>query len=164
MASAGRHGSMRFLRWTFLALSACVGTSLGSIAPAKDLELLTRLLTPAYMVQNFAAVCMGRDARFLTEPNGETVQVAAFSEHVKNEVTSDLPESEAAQVRTMAADTALNVAREELLLLNRKSSIVPEDAIKNWCERSVRHFIFEIMSKHREKHPEFDKLLEAAKR
>lgn len=153
-------------RWSFgvAALSACVGASLSSSAFAKDMELLTRLLIPAYMAQNFAVLCTDRDSQFLTDLNNTEILVRAFSDHVKEEVTFDLPEPEAGNVRIAAADTALHVARQELRLLSGKNSAVPDDALKAWCDRSARHFILEIMNKHQEKHEEFERLLEAAKR
>lgn len=138
--------------------------SLGSDAIAKDLEMLTRLLIPAYMAQNFAVLCVDQDAQFLSSlNNGPLVNV--FAEHVKREITIELPESEAANVRVTAADTARTIARDEMRLLGgQPSSGVPAEALKRWCDRSAKHFILEIMRKHQEKHNEFDRLVEAAKR
>ena len=140
------------------------GAPLGSSASAKDLEMLARLLIPAYMAQNFAVLCVDQDAQFLSGLREGMTLVGAFAEHVKKEVTFGLPESEAVKVRVTAADAARNVAREEMQLLGGQNSSVPTEALKRWCERSAKYFISNIMSKHREKHEEFDRLVEAAKR
>jgi hypothetical protein len=155
----------RLCRWAFgvAALSAYVSASVWSSAFAKNFEMLTRLLVPAYVAQNFAALCVAQDARFLSDLNGGTASVGAFAEHVKKEATFGLPESDAANVRVAAADTARLVARQELQLLRGPKPDVPAEALKRWCDRSAKHFILEIMSKHREKHDEFDRLGEAAK-
>lgn len=125
--------------------------------------MLARLLIPAYMAQNFAGLCVDQDAKFFADLNDGTALVSVFAEHVKKEVTIDLPESEAANVRVTAADTARNVARYEMQLLGGQRSGVPAEALKRWCDRSAKHFILDIMRKHQEKHEEFDRLVEAAK-
>ena len=141
-----------------------VGAPLGSSAFAKDLEMLARLLIPAYMAQNFAVLCVDQDAQFLSDLKEGMMPVTAFAEHVKQEVTTGLPESEAGEVRVTAADAARNVARQEMQLLGGQNSSAPAAALKSWCERSAKHFITEIMIKHREKHEEFERLMAAAKR
>lgn len=142
---------------TLVSASFCIG------AIAKDLEMLARLLIPAYMAQNFAAVCVDQNAEFLSDLKGGMTLVSAFAEHVKQEVTTDLPESEASEVRVTAADAARNVARHEMQLLGAKDGRVPDEALKKWCDRSAKQFITEIMAKHREKHTEFERLVNAAK-
>ena len=126
--------------------------------------MLIRLLVPAYMAQNFAVLCVDQDGQSLADLNDRTALVGAFAEHVKKEVTVDLPEPEAGEVRVTAADTARHVARQELQLLRGQKPDVPAEALKNWCDRSAKYFIIEIMNKHQEKHDEFDRLMEAAKR
>ena len=143
---------------------ACAVLPFVATAFAKDLEMLTRLLTPAYMVHNFSALCMDQDAQFLSDLNGGTALIDAFSEHVKQEVILDLPEAEAKTVLVWAADSALHVARLELQMLKEQTSAVPSAALKRWCDRSAKFFIVEIMSKHQEKHDEFEKAVKAAKR
>lgn len=150
-------------------LTCSVAASLAAVAVplggyAKDLEILTRLLVPAYMAQNFAALCLDQDAKFLSDLNEGTRLVAEFVDHVKNEITSDLLEREAESVRIAAADAARNVARYEMQLLGGDNSGVPAEPLKRWCDRSAKHFIVEIINKHREKHEEFEKLMAAAKR
>lgn len=145
-------------------LLGIVGAPLGSSASAKDLEMLARLLIPAYMAQNFAVLCVDQDAQFLSDLKEGMTPVAAFAEHVKQELATGLAESEAGEVRVTAADAARNVARQEMQLLGGQKSGVPASALKSWCERSAKHFITEIMAKHREKHGEFERLMEAAKR
>ena len=145
------------------ALLGFISAPVCSNASAKDLDMLARLLIPAYMAQDFAGLCVDQDAKFLADLNGGTMLVNAFSEHVKKEVTIDLPESEAMKVLVIAADTARNVARYEMQLIGGQRSGVPAEALKRWCDRSAKNFIHEIMMKHHEKHDEFDRLVEAAK-
>jgi hypothetical protein len=147
--------------YSVAALLGFVGAC--SNASARDLEMLARLLIPAYMAQNFAGLCIDQDAQFLADLKDGTTLVSEFAEHVKGEVTIGLPESEAATVRVTAADTAQNVARREMQLLGGQPSGVPAQALKQWCDRSAKHFILEILSKHQEKHEEFDRLVKTAK-
>lgn len=134
-------------------------------ARATDLDLLARLLVPAYLAQNFAAVCISQDPKFPSDlfENG-IVSINAFSEHVKVEVTAGLSEPIAAEVRVKAADAARLVVRGEIDLLRGNQAKVPPEALQRWCERSVKPFIFEVTSKHQEKHGEIERLLESAKK
>jgi hypothetical protein len=116
------------------------------------------------MAEDFAAICVTENPQFLREVDNGIDSVSAFAEHVKNEVTADLAETDAAEVRITAADTARQVARHELDLLRGDQSKAPADAVRRWCDHSVKHYIFEITSKHQEKHQEFEILLEKAKR
>lgn len=146
-----------------VALLAFVSAPLSSGTFAKDLEMLTRLLIPAYTAQNFSALCVDQDAQFLSDlPDGMAL-IGAFAEHVKNEVTLGLSASDAGKVRVMAADTARSVARHEMQLLGGQNSDVPAEALKRWCGRSAKHFIVEMMTRHRARHKEFEKLMETAK-
>lgn len=146
------------------ALLLSMVCALESPAAAKDLEMLKRLLIPAYMAQNFAAVCVAQDRYFLSDLNSGISVVSAFAEHVKAEITSELPEVDANEVRVAAANVARNVARQELQTLDAANNNKSADALKNWCGRSAKQFIVEIMAKHYEKHQEFERLLDGAKR
>ena len=140
-----------------------VAASLWSPVFAKDLEKLARLLIPAYMAQDFAAVCLERDASFFSDVSHGEAALKTFAEHVKDEVTVGLVETEASHVRGMAADTALSVTGQELARLRGQNASIPDLAFKEWCDRSVRHFIAEIINAHQENHAEFEALAKAAK-
>lgn len=122
--------------------------------------MLARLLIPAYIAQNFTVLCVKQDKRFLA---GMKV-VSDFTEHVKHEITVDLPEEEAAQVRVMAADAARDVARRQMEAIRGEHFNVPPDALKKWCDESAKPFVLGTVQQHQEKHGEFDMLAAAAKR
>lgn len=152
-------------RFFVAGLAAFLSIYPWSGASAKDLEMLARVLIPAYMAQDFAVLCGTQDAFYLSaELNDGIRSVAIYAQHVKKEVTIDIPEQDAAQVRLTAADTARQVARQELHILAVQRSVGPADALKRWCERSAKPFILEIMNKHDEKHRQFEEIVERAKR
>lgn len=146
------------------ALFGCLGGLLSPSASAKDMDALVRLLVPAYMAQNFAAMCVDQDSQFLSDLKNGPRSINAFAEQVKNSVTLDLPEDMAEKVRVTAADTARQVARHELQLLDRQQASGSPGSIKTWCDRSAKPFILETLRRHEEKQPEFEKALEDAKR
>lgn len=146
-----------------LAIFFCIEPQ--SSALARDLEMLARVLIPAYMAQNFAVLCATKNPDFLSGELGSGVgSVTVYAEHVKKEVTGDIPEPDAAQVRVTAADTARQVARRELYDLAAQQGTEPTRAVERWCERSAKPFILEIMRKHEENHGRFDEIVENAKR
>jgi hypothetical protein len=132
---------------------------------AKDLETLTRLLVPAYIAQNFMALCVSQDLRFLAEPGEGAASRAAFAEHVKREITIDLPESEAEAVRVTAANTARMAARQGLTTgLGRDSATLPSEPLAGWCHAAAKPFIEDVIRAHYEHHAEFERIVAAAKR
>ncbi len=134
-----------------------------SSAAAKDLDALVRVLIPAFMAQNFAAVCLAKNSRFLAELKDGLAAVSAFAERVKQRVTADLSESEAEKVRVTAADTARRVASHELERLHRQP-VGSDPSLEVWCNRSAKPFILEAVRRHEENPQEFEKVLDDAKR
>ncbi|HZQ14103.1 MAG TPA: hypothetical protein VFB31_14960 [Pseudolabrys sp.] len=151
----------RFFATALLGLAAI---PLASGASAKDLATLARLLIPAYVAQDLANLCASQDSNFLSELKYGSPSIGTFAEHVKREVTVDMPEDEAAKIRITAADTAQQIARHELYAVIEKQTDDPARPLKRWCTRSVKPFIFEILIMHQEKHLVFDKIVANAKR
>lgn len=147
-----------------LALCGLTGMLPSQGAVAKDLDMLIRLLVPAYMAQNFVAICRKQDFEFPAQVQTVVDAIGGFAEHVKAEVTADLAENEASSVRHRAADTALRVAEKELHQLAGPSDEITSDALSRWCGGSAKHFVIEIVHAHSEKHVEFERLVAAAKR
>jgi hypothetical protein len=145
------------------AMAVCVGAVFCSSASAKDLDVLARLLIPAYIAQNFSALCASEDSLYLPELKGGAATVARYAEHVKKEITINMPEGEASRVRIVAANTALAAARKELRLI-KDGNQDGTTSIKRWCERSAKPFILAVMNKHQERHQEFEGIVAKAKR
>jgi hypothetical protein len=141
-----------------------VGLTFCSNAFAKDLEMLVRLLAPAYIAMNFAELCNAENAKPTPERRNTMLTVRTFADHVKTEVTVGLSEKEADEVRITAADTARNAVRNEMLFLGAQGPYVPTDTLVRWCERSAADVISGIMQSHAKKHEEFDRLTDDAKK
>ena len=124
--------------------------------------MLVRLLVPAYIAHNFAAMCNAEKPT--PDQQNRIKTISAFVDHVKIEVTTGLPEQEAEEVRISAADTARNVARNEMLFLGAQGPYVPTDTLIRWCERSAETAIAEILKTHEKRHEEFDRLTDEAKK
>ena len=134
-------------------------------ASAKDLDLLTRLLIPGYIAQDFAAVCGTYDPHFLPEMNGGSAAVAAYAQHLKIEITSGLTQADAMTTMIAAANTALAIARQQMRALGGKEA--PDFAavkIRAWCESSAKPYILDVVRAHINRHSKFDKIVADAKR
>ncbi len=157
---------MQTLRSAY-AITTLVGLVVGLVgsdASAKDLEMLTRLLAPAYIAQNFAAMCNAETAKPTPERKNTLLKITTFVDHVKTEVTTGLSENEAEKVRTIAANTAQNIARNEMLFLGAEGPYVPTDILVRWCEQSAETVISEILQAHAKNHERFDRLTDDAKK
>ncbi len=142
----------------FVAAVFCSG------ANAKDLNALARLLVPAYIAQNYAALCNTENAKPTPKRKNRMITISTFVDHVRTEVTSGLEEKEAEEVRTSAANTAQNIARNEMLFLGAHGTYVPTDSLIRWCEQSAETVISEILQVHAQKHDYFDRLTDDAKK
>lgn len=142
----------------FFAATFCPG------ANAKDLKALARLLVPAYIAQNYAALCGAENAKPTPKQKNRMITISTFVDHVRTEVTSGLEEKEAEEVRTTAANTAQNIARNEMQFLGAHGTYVPTDSLARWCEQSAETVIVEILQVHAQKHDYFDRLTDDAKK
>ncbi len=131
-------------------------------ANARDLDLLTRLLIPGYIAQDFASACSLEDARFLAGGIDGYDSIAAYAEHLKKEITSNLSEKDASKVRLAAANVALDVARSELHKLTTQRARPPKEAVREWCDSAARSFIIGLVSTHVKQHQKFDVLVRNA--
>lgn len=132
--------------------------------PARDLDMLTRLLIPGYIAQDFAAYCNAKNSSFLPERIDNFGSVAAYAQHLKIETTSGLTQAEAMHVMVTSANTALGVARKETRKLSESSPADSLTSARGWCDRSAKPFILEVIKLHMNKHKNFEAIVEKAKR
>lgn len=133
-------------------------------AVARDLEKLARLLTPAYMAQNFVSVCSDREGRFLSELNASVSSILDFAGHVNQEVTLNLSDKEAFQVRLMAANVARTEVRTQLNPFRGGDPSIQEKAFREWCLYSIEPYVAGIVRVHQDRHADFNEQVEAAKK
>jgi hypothetical protein len=132
-------------------------------ARAKDLELLMRYLVPAFLSQNFAAVCRVSIPTFLSDlPHGAGA-VDEFSEQIKKTITDNLTSDEAATVVLVAANTALQAARNEMRKLSPEYPKIAPGPVSQWCHDDARPYILQVMQKNQREYGEFLKIIEKAK-
>lgn len=133
-------------------------------AAGSDLEMLARVLIPAYMADDFAALCRAQEPAYLNEGIDGFRTTREYAEHVKREVTQDIPEDDAARVRLTAANVALQIARNELHALGSGEDAKSRANVQAWCEGSAKSFILYLIAAHRSEHAKFDSIVENAKR
>lgn len=133
-------------------------------AEAKNIELLARVLIPAYMAQNFTAVCVVDDPSFIDDTAGPRGHVYVYAKHVKDEVSVDLPQQDIESVLRMSADTARSIVRKELADLKAETLSAEGERLRRWCDKSAKPFVREVIIAHFDKHEEIERLLAEAKR
>lgn len=133
-------------------------------ARAADLETLSRVLIPAYMAQNFAALCVVDNPTFVEETAGSQGHVHIYAKHVKDEVSAGLSLTDVETVLRMAADTAQSVLRKELSELPSGPRSSRSEPMARWCEKSAKPFVREIIEAHFAKHMEVERIIVQAKR
>lgn len=132
-------------------------------AVAKNLDLLTRLLVPGFLAQNFAALCTANNPQFLPKLPDGSASVAAFAQHLKIEITTDLTQDEAMSVLITAANTARDAARKQLNELAAAKGSDLNTSIRMWCDASARAYVLAVVEDHAKKHNAFDDIVRKAK-
>lgn len=133
-------------------------------AQAENLDLLTRLLIPAFIAQNYAGLCKIDNPQFEDDLKLSWPTVAAFAEHLKIEVTSDLTSDDAIGIMTTAANVAKSAAEQQLLSLARNETAeAAKKKIRLWCGSGGRDYVARVIDEHVEKHATFDKIVKEAK-
>lgn len=154
----------RSLRPLTVMLAAITVLTGPNSAQAANLDLLTRLLIPAFIAQNFAGLCKIDNPQFEDDLKLSWPTVAAFAEHLKIEVTSDLTPDDAIGIMTAAANVAKSEAEQQLLTLAKNETA--EGAKKKillWCGSSGREYVVRVIDEHVRKHATFDKIVKEAK-
>lgn len=159
------HSASRSLQTRWSAISGLLLFLLNSPpARAADLETLARVLIPAYMAQNFAALCVVDNPKFVEETAGSQGHVHIYAKHVKDEVSNGLSLTDVETVLRMAADTAQSVLRKELSELPSGPPSSRSEPMARWCEKSAKPFVREIIEAHFSKHTEVEQIIVQAKR
>lgn len=133
-------------------------------APATDIDALVRLLSPADLAQNLAAVCAAQDEFFLNATRGEHGTMHALAQHVKEEVIDGLSPDEADQVLRRAADAARNAALMAIRPLSAPTAHEEQIRLRTWCEEAAKPFVRSIVGDHAKRHAILEQALQDAKR
>ena len=145
-----------------LGIAGIAVLSFSGSSIAADLDLLTRLLIPGYIAQDFASVCSVRDTHFLAEGIDGFDSVASYAEHLKKEITVNLSEQDATRVQVSAANVARDVARSELTTRSLDGNATSGRLVRQWCDNEARKFILSLASAHAKQHKKFDFLVQSA--
>lgn len=146
---------MRSGRKTSLLVTGIVAVSplMAAPAPGKDLNVLSRLLVPAYTAMNFAAVCASVPGWSATQPSGPRGFAGNYAEHVKDEIIAGLSHDEAVAVLRGAADAAREEARRQLRLFARADDY--HSQVLRWCSGAAREAIRAFIRDHDRDHDAF---------
>ena len=163
-AISGRDRHAKKMLKIFIVGTTVSLTLIGQRARAANDDALVRILTRADIVDNFAVYCTQFDSSFLNSTKGVTGDAQAFAQHVKNEVIMDLPQEEASKIVFQAANAARAGA---LLAIRGLYGPDPEQArshLSDWCARVVKPSVQQFVSDHDDRHDQFKKAIEDAKR
>lgn len=105
----GDNGRRRKARKSVPPLScvpAAAALLLVQSSTAKDLDVLSEFVAPAYTAMNFAAICARDRPWALSQPRGLRGSAVEYAEHVKDEAIASLTHDEALKVLKAAADAS----------------------------------------------------------
>lgn len=130
---------------------------------AADDEALVQILAKADIAHNFAMYCAQYDRSILDKTRSTVGDMGELMLHIRAEVVSGLPESEAAQVVVRSA----NAARQGALLTIRKfygqDPTEENTRLSEWCKNSVVPLLKEFVTQHDNDHASLDEAIRKAK-
>jgi hypothetical protein len=134
------------------------------VADARDLNVLSRLLEPAYTSMTYANLCSLDRNWEASQPQGPGGVAINYAEHIKDEVIASLTREEAVSVLTQAANSARDEARRQVkkhIVLGDKQA--EADRFQRWCDSYVTDFIRSVMRTHDGNHEYFIGRIELGK-
>ncbi len=150
-------------RRTKIGLSASFAVLVWASAFAADDESLMRILTRADIADNFAFYCAQYDPSIIDRTRSTVGDMQALMFHIRNEVVSGLPESEARRIVVQSA----GAARTGALMAIRKhygpNPVEERARLHEWCEKSVVPSLKEYVARHDEHHVVLDQEIRRAK-
>lgn len=148
---------------TKIGLSASFAVLVWASAFAADDESLVRILTRADVADNFAFYCAQYDPSIIDRTRSAVGDMQALMLHIRGEVISGLPESDAARIIVRSADAARIGA---LVAIRKHYGPNPDKErarLHEWCEKSVVPSLKEFVARHDEHHAVFDRAIRKAK-
>ncbi|TAL81384.1 MAG: hypothetical protein EPN75_04565 [Beijerinckiaceae bacterium] len=150
--------ALKFGTAAIFLISVCVP------AVAADDLTLVRILARADMAQDFAFYCAQYDPSIIAKTKSNVGDAQALMLHIRSEVTSGLPEPEAARVVLLSASAARNGALLAIRKLYGPDRRGERARLADWCETSVVPLVQEFAAMHDQHHEMYDESIQRAKR
>lgn len=148
---------------TKIGLGAILAVFICAPAFAVNDETLVRILTRAYIADNFAFYCAQYDPSIINRTRSTVGDMQALMLHIRGEVVSGLPESEASRIVIRSADAARTGA---LLAIRKHYGPNPDKErarLHEWCKKSVVPSLKEFVARHDGRHDVLDQEIREAK-
>lgn len=146
-----------------LGIAATLAALAGGPALAADDESLVQILTRADAAHNFAVYCAQYDPSVFNRTKSSVGDMQHLMLHIRSEVISGLPQTEAFKIVLRSA----NVARAGALLTIRRLYGADRNEerarLHEWCEKSVVPSLREFVAWHDQHHAALDQTLQKAK-
>lgn len=134
-----------------------------AFAASPNIEILWRLLAPAYFMLTVGDACLAEDPSFISRNLGKRGDYRAYAQEVKAEVSEGVPMPDLLVVLRRAADAAKSEALSEIRNLAADTPELEHQNIVNWCNTSATIIVRDFIKTHDEDHVGFEELLKIAK-
>lgn len=133
------------------------------VAASPNIEILWRLLAPAYFMLTIGDACLAEDPSFISRNLGKRGDFRAYAQEVKVEVSEGVPMPDLLIVLQRAADAAKSEALSEIRSLAADTFELERQNMENWCNISATRIVRDFIKTHDEDHAGFEALLRIAK-
>lgn len=144
---------------------AFAASMLGAPAPAAalDRDVMTNILSPIYLAENFTKVCMTIDDRFLDETKGTSGDALEVTAHIRDQVLATMTREEAAPIVVAAAGSARAVGLGLIRALSGGTVDQQAERVRTLCERTAKPFVRGVVEDHETHHEFFEQMLKDAR-
>ncbi|MBX6329969.1 MAG: hypothetical protein IRY89_15485 [Pseudolabrys sp.] len=149
-------------RWTIALGLICAALASKQTFAADD-EALVRILARVDIAHNFVFYCAQFDPSIIDKTKSAVGDIQALMVHIRDEVVSDLPKSEAARIVIRSADTARIGALRTVRRFYGPNRQEERARLTDWCESAVVPSIKEFIAQHDNDHAAFEYAIRRAK-
>lgn len=158
---------VRLPLWTKVRFASLLlgvaGSASASVALARDLNALSRMLMPADLALMVSNACTATDPSFSHDLGGPHGTIPEYAQRVKDAVSDRLMPEEVQIVLHQAADAARAAALRALRAAAAPNDVEEQARMHEWCATAVKPFVQAFVRAQEENKEDFSRQLEHAK-
>jgi hypothetical protein len=133
-------------------------------ALGKDLNVLIRVLYPAFFIEQGAAMCSVPNVQLSDDDRLLFMNTKNYAQWIKQKATANLPPDEVLSILRSSADRAKDELSEVIKVLKSYPANREYAELSVWCTTKMNSFARKIVLGYVEERKKIDDLIEDAKR
>lgn len=129
----------------------------------RDLELLGKILSSPFLVQQGIAICSTGDVPFTSEETATLLSAGSHANYMKLKISESLKREEVEYVLRNAANRARAYMSEVIRLLKENPPDLEQVKRVNWCKQNLIQLANKTLTIYQDNKDRFEAIIEQAK-